>query len=194
MNEIAKTFECPSCGASLQSPGGATTMTCAYCGTSVVVPQDLRPTPAPTPGGVPSTNLDFGQLIGEAIRMGQVVRLARGGLREEAIQLYRENTGVDAGQAENVIAAIASGNTPNPELMSHEMATVGEAITAMRSTREMDTRVRRTRRAGGISCSGMLALVIIVAALLVAVYNSSGPAHDLLIRLIAQLNSSGLIH
>src|SRR5512138_2055016 len=100
MNEIARTFECPSCGASLQSPGGASTMTCAYCGTSVVVPQDLRPSPIPNTGGAAAANLDFGQLIGEAIRMGQVVRLARGNLQAEAIQLYRENTGVDAGQAE----------------------------------------------------------------------------------------------
>jgi len=194
MNETTQTFVCPSCGASLQPPSGAATMTCAYCGTSVVVPEDLRASPGTNPSGVAPVSLDFSQLIAGAIGMGQVVRLARAGNRAEAIQLYRENTGVDASQAEKVIHAIASGNAPDPQMMRNEMAVVGEAIAAVRTTQEMDTRVRRTRRTGGISCSGMIALVIVIAALLVAVQQSSGTAHDLLNRLIAQLNLSGLIH
>lgn len=194
MNETALTFECPSCGASLQSPGGAATMKCAYCGTSVVVPEHLRTSLSPNTGSAAPVSMDLGQLIGEAIRMGQVVRLARGGLQGEAVQLYRENTGIDAGQAEKVIAAIISGQAPNPEMMRNEMATVGEAIEAMRDTREMDNRARRSRRAGGISCSGVIVFLVVVAAILVAIYNSTGTAHDLLNRLIAQLNLSGFIH
>jgi LSD1 subclass zinc finger protein len=194
MNEIAKTFECPSCGASLQAPGGAATMQCAYCGTSVVVPQDLRTSSTTNPGGAAPASLDFGQLMGEAIRMGQVVRLARGGMQAEALQLYRQNTGVEAGQAEKVIQAIISGNAPNPAMMGNEMANVGEAIAAARTTREMENRARRTRRSGGIGCSGTIALLIVAAVLIVAIQHSTGTAHDLLARLIAQLNLSGLIH
>jgi hypothetical protein len=169
-------------------------MTCAYCGTSVVIPADLRASPATNPAGGTPGNLDFGQLIAGAIRMSQVVRLARGGMRAEALQLYRENTGIDGGQAEKVIEALISGNGSNPEMVRNEMASVGEAIAAMRTTREMDTPVRRYRRSGGIGCSGVFAILILVGAALVAIYNSTGTAHDLLIRLIAQLNLSGFIH
>ncbi len=196
MNEVARTFECPSCGASLQPPAGAATMQCAYCGTSVVVPQDLRASPATNPAGAAPASLDFAQLMGEAIRMGQVVRLARGGMQAEALQLYRQNTGVEAGQAEKVIQAIIAGNAPNPAMMGNEMASVGAAIASMRTTREMEmeARARRSRRTGGIGCSGTIALLIVAAVLIVAIQHSTGTAHDLLARLIAQLNLSGLIH
>ncbi len=73
------------------------------------------------------------------------------------------------------------------------MATVGEAIAAMKMTEEMGPRARRARRSGGIGCSGVIALLIVAAVLVVAIQHSSGTAHDLLNRLIAQLNSSGLI-
>ena len=169
-------------------------MNCAYCGTSVVVPENLRATVTANPVAPGSGSMDLGQLIAGAVRMSQVVRLARGDLRSEAIQLYRENTGVDAMQAEKVIEALISGHGQNSAMMNNEMATVGEAIAAMRSTQEMNDRVRRSRRSGGIGCSGIFAFLIVAAAILIAVYNSTGTAHDLLIRLIAQLNLSGLIH
>ncbi len=114
MNEIAQTFVCPSCGASLQSSGGAATMQCAYCGTSVVVPEDLRASPGTSQSAAAPASLDFSQLIAEAIRMGQVVRLARGGMRADALQLYRENTGVDTGQAEKSHRSACFGECAQP--------------------------------------------------------------------------------
>jgi predicted RNA-binding Zn-ribbon protein involved in translation (DUF1610 family) len=194
MNETAHTFECPSCGASLLPPDSASTMKCAYCGTSVVVPQDLRTNPGNTTATVAPANMDFGQLIAEAVRMGQVVRLARGDLRSEAVQLYRENTGVDVAQAERVIEAIVSGKVPNSEMNGNEMAAVGEAFAAMRNTQEMDGRVRRSRRSGGIGCSGFITLLIIATVAYFAIQNSTGTAHNLLNYFIAQLNLSGLFH
>ncbi len=194
MNETVLTFDCPACGASLQPPAtGAATMNCAYCGTSVVVPADLRNSIGTNPGKAAPTSMDFGQLMAEAIRMGQVVRLARSGNRADALQLYQENTGMDSGQAEKVIAALISGAVQNPQMMSNEMAVVGEAIAAARTSREMETPLRRTRRAGGISCSGLIAFVLVIAAVFIAIQYSTGPAHDFLARLIAQLNLSGLI-
>jgi DNA-directed RNA polymerase subunit RPC12/RpoP len=42
-------FTCPNCGASLGSPGDdTTTIKCPYCNTSVIVPEELRTTHAPT--------------------------------------------------------------------------------------------------------------------------------------------------
>ena len=47
---MAKTFECPSCGAAQEYHGGPeTSIKCPYCGTTVVVPEELRPAAPPTP-------------------------------------------------------------------------------------------------------------------------------------------------
>src|SRR3989304_836668 len=41
---MARTFECPSCGAAQEYHGGPeTSLKCPYCGTTVVVPEELRP-------------------------------------------------------------------------------------------------------------------------------------------------------
>src|SRR5512141_425743 len=43
-------FNCPSCGAALEPPTTPVgSVTCHYCGTTVLVPEDLRVHPAPTP-------------------------------------------------------------------------------------------------------------------------------------------------
>jgi len=41
------TFSCPDCGAPLTTDGKSTTITCPFCGASVIVPDSLRPKPAP---------------------------------------------------------------------------------------------------------------------------------------------------
>src|SRR5512143_3709436 len=47
-------FDCPSCGASLSYDGGPeTTITCQFCGTTVVIPEELRAKAAPPPPAYP---------------------------------------------------------------------------------------------------------------------------------------------
>jgi DNA-directed RNA polymerase subunit RPC12/RpoP len=52
---LPKTFVCPSCGASVTVHGDETEVRCEFCGTSVIVPEELRskapipPSPAPSP-------------------------------------------------------------------------------------------------------------------------------------------------
>jgi hypothetical protein len=41
------TFSCPGCGAPLTTDGKSVTITCTFCGTSVIVPDSLQPKPAP---------------------------------------------------------------------------------------------------------------------------------------------------
>ena len=38
----AKTFKCPSCGSALEPDGDEKEVKCAYCGSTVIVPQELR--------------------------------------------------------------------------------------------------------------------------------------------------------
>src|SRR5690349_15336718 len=47
-SRMAQVFECPSCSGPLKPDGAAPTVTCPYCGDSVIVPPDLR-TPLPHP-------------------------------------------------------------------------------------------------------------------------------------------------
>jgi sugar lactone lactonase YvrE len=42
------TFNCPHCGAEVEYDGQSITQRCKYCGTSIPVPKELRPAPAPT--------------------------------------------------------------------------------------------------------------------------------------------------
>ena len=41
MSEV-KSFNCPNCGSPLTAQGPSKEIKCAYCGTSVVVPEELR--------------------------------------------------------------------------------------------------------------------------------------------------------
>jgi len=150
MNDTIRTFQCPSCGASLEPPSGATTMKCGYCGTSVVIPEEIRSMPQPQAGlgGMSPLSLDFGTLMAKAIRMGEVVRLTRAGDRADAIKLYQENSGASLEQAEKVIDAIASGHGAEV-MMGPEAGEMGRVIAAAESARELRSQaapVRRTRR------------------------------------------------
>ena len=45
-----KVFRCPSCGASVSTDGEQAQITCQFCGTTIVAPEELRvKRPAPPP-------------------------------------------------------------------------------------------------------------------------------------------------
>ena len=74
------TLHCPRCGAHLTVNGSSQTLTCAYCQTSVLVPQHIwrrfHPAPAPMPnaGSATSTATRVGLVIGGvAVLLGIVV-------------------------------------------------------------------------------------------------------------------------
>jgi hypothetical protein len=52
-------FQCPACGANLSYDGGPeTSLVCEFCGTSVIVPEEMRPksTSSPAPGTAQAFN------------------------------------------------------------------------------------------------------------------------------------------
>ena len=169
MSEEASTFECPSCGASLQNPGGAASMRCGYCGTTVVVPEAMRTVAQPKMKVSGPTAVNVGQFLGKAMEMGAILSLARKGNKADAIQLYQENTGMSAEQAEKVIEAMISGNMP-------------QSLTANETTRPP----RARRRSAG--CSGIIVLIFLVVGAYYFLQFSTGPVHDFLTHLVAQLN------
>lgn len=49
----AKSFQCPNCGSSVQTDGTQKEVKCDYCGTTVIVPEELRDQPAPVHASAP---------------------------------------------------------------------------------------------------------------------------------------------
>lgn len=173
MIENTRTFQCPSCGAALESPTGLTTMKCGYCGSSVVVPEDLRSNPRAEPAFVSASGVDLNRLISHASQMGEVARLARAGDKEAAIKLYQENSGADYEQARMAIDAIASGRTPNIDMAS-AAPIMAEVITAAAAVRALEGGVRPRRRRRSGSCGGTLITAIILAVIIIWALNATG--------------------
>ncbi len=189
MTDTARTLNCPACGAALEPPSGASTMKCGYCGTPVIIPPDLRTAPPANSGNTPPMQFDFGQLMAKAIRMGEVVRLAKAGDRTAAIKLYQENSGVSSEQAEKVVDSLISGKAVemDAETRAAAMSQIAEIREAAQEARSTAAPTRRTRRS---SCSGFLAFVIVVAAVILVIMKSPGPANTYLNNLISQFNPS----
>lgn len=115
---MTQTFNCPTCGAPLEVPAGdAATLKCEHCGNTVVVPAELRA--ASTPAG----QLDRGDLLKKAGRMGEVARLVQAGNKIEAIKLYRQLTGLGLKEAKDAVEKIAAG----------EVVSVSQTVTQPRT-------------------------------------------------------------
>jgi predicted RNA-binding Zn-ribbon protein involved in translation (DUF1610 family) len=173
MPENTRTFQCPSCGASLEPQVGLTAMKCGYCGTSVVVPEDLRASPRTDAGPVYAGGMDLNRLIAHAGQMGEVARLARTGDREAAIKLYQENSGVDYENARMAIEAIASGRAPDLNLAA-AAPIMAEVITAAAAARALEGNVRPRPRRASRSCGGTLILAFFIAAIAIWALSSTG--------------------
>lgn len=111
-NSPVQAFRCPTCGAPLEPEQGALTMKCGYCGSSVVIPQSLRnPSPA-SASGVPQYNfggMDLNALVGEAMRLPEVISMAESGRLDEAAQLYSQITGLSHEDALKSVQSMATG-------------------------------------------------------------------------------------
>ncbi len=89
---MSQAFLCPSCQASLEyEEGGALTVRCQYCQTTVIVPPELRPTMrrrADGPG---------------LVDLAEITRLLLAGKKIEAIKLISEVSGLSLKEAKDVI-------------------------------------------------------------------------------------------
>ena len=110
-------FQCPSCGANLSYDGGPeTSFPCQFCGTTVVVPEELRPhTPGqgtPATGGGAADFAGLGQWAAGAMpldKLAEIKRLTQNGQKIEAIKVYREVTGVGLREAKEAVDRLEAG-------------------------------------------------------------------------------------
>lgn len=94
---MLESFACPNCGAALNFDGTQTVLHCPACGSSIAVPDHLRPaTPRPDPL-VPDPSLS------------EVAALLRSDQRVHATILYREITGASLKDAQQAIDQFLAG-------------------------------------------------------------------------------------
>ncbi len=96
---MSQAFLCPSCQASLEyEEGGALTVRCQYCQTTVIVPPELRPTMrrrADGPG---------------LVDLAEITRLLLAGKKIEAIKLISEVSGLSLKEAKDVIDLVIAAD------------------------------------------------------------------------------------
>lgn len=109
---MAESFKCPMCAAPLPYDGQAVTVRCPYCTNTVIVPDELRAVtrePERNVGGQMGQFGSVGDMIDQAMRLGEVKRLVRSGEKIQAIKLYRELTGLGLAEAKEDVERLERG-------------------------------------------------------------------------------------
>lgn len=100
-----QSFACPTCNAPLVYDGRATSVSCDYCGTVVIVPETMRASPTKTmPGGsaviesVPAEVVEQKQQ-----KINELMELVRAGRKVEATELYHQTYNVSLKEAKRTV-------------------------------------------------------------------------------------------
>lgn len=91
-------------------------MSCHFCGSSIIVPEELRTKPAQSWGAGLVDGIF--KLQQRAANLQEVARLARSNRKLEAIKLYREIFGVGLEEAKVAVERMAMGEQPEAIVMS----------------------------------------------------------------------------
>jgi DNA-directed RNA polymerase subunit RPC12/RpoP len=98
---MIQTFQCPNCRASLdyETESHDLTIRCAYCGSSIIVPENLRREGKPQPTSA-------GAFQQQSQHLSEVMRLVEGDKKIEAIKVFRETFNVSLKEAKDIVDAI----------------------------------------------------------------------------------------
>ncbi|MDQ3798274.1 MAG: hypothetical protein M3384_02385 [Acidobacteriota bacterium] len=97
-------IKCPSCSAPLEFDGDRVE-TCEFCGSKVIM--------SPSSDVRNETSFGFGELLGQAQKLKEVLHLARAGNKIAAIKLYRETFGVGLADAKDAVERLERGESVN---------------------------------------------------------------------------------
>jgi hypothetical protein len=109
MNQTMRLLKCPACGGPLEPPAGESTMKCTYCGNSVIIPESLR-LPKENAGSQPVSifsGIDMNAMMGYGAHWGEVVQMAQGGNKSEAVKKYMALTGGDEASAVHMVNGLS---------------------------------------------------------------------------------------
>ncbi len=169
-------FPCPSCGATLSYDGGPeVTFACQFCGTTVVVPEELHsgaalqgqlepgpqasamvtpdlagqpPIASNIPADMPGAAATSGDVADMGASMAEVARLASAGQTLEAVKLMRQL---------------------DPRMQLKDALEAVKAMGGAAPTGAASGSVRRVSKAGGAGCSlGCVALTVGIAGFILA--------------------------
>ncbi len=98
-------LKCPSCNASLEYDGRSETIRCEFCGTTIIVPENMRA------GGYQASGSGYmyGESPEKAENIHQVLELVRQGRKIDAIKLYRDTFGVGLKEAKDIVDGLEKG-------------------------------------------------------------------------------------
>ncbi len=91
-------IKCPSCTAALDYDGVSEVISCAYCGTTVLVPDNWRRAPA-----------RFNQSDSQGVTVHEILQMVEDGRKIEAIKLYRETFGSGLKEAKTAVDDLSMG-------------------------------------------------------------------------------------
>lgn len=105
-----KLLKCPACGGPIDPPSGESSMKCPYCGNAVVIPESLRKTESTQQQSQGSlfTGLDMNSMLGYGAHWAEVVQLAQGGKKEEAVKKYMSFSSISESDARRTVEGLAS--------------------------------------------------------------------------------------
>jgi len=128
-----KVFQCPSCGASLSYEGGSKpNVTCQFCGSDVIVPEELRAQAAPP--SVPfAPAFDLSALSPD--KLAELERRVHSGQKIQAIKLYRELFGVGLKEAKDAVEKLEAGQPLVMTRVSVSPPSVASAASVDQATR-----------------------------------------------------------
>lgn len=106
-----KLLKCPACGGPVDPPSGQSSMKCPYCGNAIVIPESLRKNESSEEKS--SSNLfgDYSSLVGYGTQWAEVVQLAQGGQKEEALKKYLSFSNISESDARRTIEGLANTQT-----------------------------------------------------------------------------------
>lgn len=95
-------LKCPSCNASMDYDGRSETIRCEFCGTTIIVPENMR-------AGSYQAGYMGGESPEKAQAIHQILELVHHGQKIEAIKLYRETFGVGLKEAKDIVDGLEMG-------------------------------------------------------------------------------------
>lgn len=114
---MATSFQCPNCSGPIAFEGHAVSVQCPYCGTTVVVPEELRST-------------ETGSSNVQVFDLSEIMSELQSGRKINAIKLYRELTNLGLKEAKDAVEQMeASGWTTTSSQRSTINIQMGSAVT-----------------------------------------------------------------
>jgi hypothetical protein len=137
-------------------------MKCPYCGASVIIPESLRksePQASPSQGNIFS-GTDMGSMLGYGAQWSQVVQLAQGGKKEEAVQKYMSFSSISEADARRTVEGLANSQVYDVSAYTNNVANAYAPMVASYA----DTAKKITAWSFGFSClvTGFIMLVVLI--------------------------------